>query len=81
MRPVASAALGVAGFVGFGPIAWIPGLVIGHQALKSLPKNDDRRTMAVIGVSLAWLGVLLMVVLAFVFVGIAVGGSEPPNLR
>jgi DUF1707 SHOCT-like domain len=76
MRPVASAALGVAGFVGFGPVAWIPSLIIGHQALKSLPKNDDRRSMAIIGVSLAWMGVLLMVAfMLFLAVGVIMGAT------
>lgn len=71
-RPVASAALGVAGFVGLGPLAWIPALVLGHAALKDLPRNDDRRSLAVIGLALSWSGaalsaifIVLMVVFAF----------------
>lgn len=62
LHPVASAALGVAGFVLFlGPLAWIPSLVVGHQALRGLPKTDDRRSMAVMGVALSWAGLTLMV--------------------
>jgi hypothetical protein len=74
MRPVASAALGGAGFLlALGPLAWIPSLVVGHQALRSLPKNDDRRPLAVIGVALSWAGVALMVLflVGLVLFGIA----------
>lgn len=76
MRPVAAAALGGAGFVGFGPLAWVPALVLGHQALRTLPKNDDRRALAVIGVALAWAGMALMVlfVLGLIVFGMASGG-------
>ena len=78
MRPVASAALGGIGFFGFGPLAWVPALVLGHQALRALPKNDDRRSMAVIGVALGWAGMALLVLAAFLFLLIAIattGGS------
>lgn len=77
MRPVASAALGGAGFLFLGPLAWIPALVLGHQALRSLPKNDDRRHLAVIGVALGWAGVALMVLFVFgaILFGIARGGG------
>jgi hypothetical protein len=78
MRPVASAALGGAGYVLLGPVAWIPALVLGHQALRSLPKNDDRRRLAVIGVTLAWVGMALMVLFmlaGIVFFGAVRGGG------
>jgi hypothetical protein len=78
LRPVASAALGGAGFVlVMGPLAWVPALVLGHQALRSLPKNDDRRHLAVIGVALGWIGMSLMVLFFFAVVvfGIARGGG------
>jgi hypothetical protein len=77
MRPVASAALGGAGYLLLGPIAWVPALVLGHQALRSLPKNDDRRHLAVIGVALGWAGMALMVLFMFAAIvfGIARGGG------
>lgn len=81
MRPVASAALGGAGFFGFGPLTWIPALVLGHQALRSLPKGDDRRPLAVIGVALGWAGMALMVlfILGFIVFGIASGAPDVPS--
>jgi hypothetical protein len=76
MRPFASAALGGAGFVlVLGPLAWIPALVLGHQALRSLPKNDDRRHLAVIGVALGWAGIALTMLAIFLFIAIAVASS------
>jgi len=73
IRPAASAALGGAGFVLLmGPLAWIPSLIVGHQALRSLPKNDDRRHLAIIGVALSWIGIsmILLIIFAVVLNGI-----------
>jgi DUF1707 SHOCT-like domain len=78
MRPVVAAALGGAGFFGFGPLAWIPALVLGHQALHALPKGDDRRPLAVIGVALGWAGMALMVLAILVFIAIAVATTGGP---
>lgn len=76
MRPVASAALAGVGFFGFGPLGWIPAVVLGHQALRSLPKNDDRRPLAVLGVALGWAGIGLMVLAMLVFLTVAVAGAS-----
>lgn len=78
MRPVAAAALGGAGYFGFGPLTWVPALILGHGALRSLPKGDDRRALAVIGVALSWAGMALIVLatLAFIVLGIASNGPD-----
>ncbi len=68
MRPVAAAALGGAGYFGFGPLTWVPALILGHGALRALPKGDDRRALAIIGVALSWTGMALMLLIIFAVV-------------
>jgi hypothetical protein len=73
-RPVVSAALGGAGYFGFGPLTWVPALILGHGALHSLPKGDDRRALAIIGVALSWAGMALMLLIVFAVVVASIAG-------
>ena len=71
---VGSLVTGIAGYVSFGPLAWIPGIVMGHKAMAATRDGlHGGRSMAVAGLLLSYSGMVMtvLVVVGFIAFGLA----------
>ena len=78
---LASLILGIAGYLGLGPLGWIPGIICGHIALGRIRRDPHLNgegmargglAASYIGMVLAALAVMAIVIFFAFFVGVAV---------
>ena len=68
---VASLALGIASFLFLGPVASVPGVIIGHIGRKQIRESSGTQTgdgLAITGLVVNYVNILI-VLLAMIFVG------------
>ena len=71
---IASFACGLAQFFGFGPLAAIPAIVLGHMARSQIKRTGEQGAgLALAGLILGWGAVILGIVLIAVVLAIATG--------
>jgi Domain of unknown function (DUF1707)/Domain of unknown function (DUF4190) len=70
---VASAALGLGGWLGPTFLAWIPAIVVGHRARRDIERDGtDGRDLTTIGLAAAYAGLVLQVLCVLALLAVVV---------
>ncbi|MFI5045389.1 MAG: DUF4190 domain-containing protein, partial [Acidimicrobiales bacterium] len=77
-KAIASLVLGIVGYMCFGPLAHIPGVILGHLARRDIRESNGALGgdgLALAGLILSYVGIVLTVVMFVPFLLLSAGSS------